>query len=110
MSIIDELMAGTVKFQVREDGAETTERRPPTALSIRAANTIKSISAQYEGLERAYNTLIKQHNELQKEFDEKRSMVPERMADEGVDSVRPVSGVSEESGGETEAGQTPEAA
>lgn len=110
MSIIDELLAGTMKFQVQEDGTETIERRPPTSLAIRAANAIRNIAAQYEGLERAHTTLLKQHNELQKELNEKRGVVSERMADEGIDSVRSVSGVSEDSGSKAEAGQTSEAA
>lgn len=113
MSIVDELLNGTVKFIVQEDGTETIERRPPTALAIRAANTIRKMAEELRGLNEANQTLFRQYNEnlqLLEKLNEKRSVVPEHVAPEGVDSVRPVHGSSEGPGSEAKTGQAPEGA
>jgi chromosome segregation ATPase len=105
MSIIDELLSGTVKFTVQEDGTETIERRPPTSLAIRAANTIKSLAEQLEGLNRVNQTLFTQYNQNLAELEKlnaQRSVVQEHVATEGVDSVRPVHGESEGPGSKEE--------
>lgn len=112
MSIVEELFSGTVKFEVKEDGSEVIHRRPPTALAVRAANTIKNLQAQLDGLARAYQSLELQYTRNLEDFQklyEKRSMVPEHVATEGVDSLRPVHGESEESGRKEETGSTSEA-
>lgn len=107
MSIIKELRDGTVKISVNEDGSEAITRLPPTALSIRAANTIASLNSQLEGLARAYQSLELQFNRNIEEFQklyEKCSMVSEHVASEGIDSVRPVHGDAKDSRNETETG------
>lgn len=111
MSIVDELYAGTIKFEVREDGTEVVHRKPPTSLAIRAANTIKNLQAQLDGLARAYQSLELQYTRNLEEFQklyEKCSMVPEHVATEGVDSVRPVHGSTERPGSKEETGSTSE--
>jgi len=103
MSIIEELRGGTFKSIVKEDGTETVEGHPPTSLALRAANTIKAQQAQLEGLSRAYKSLEIQYTRNLEEFQklyEKCSMVSERVVDERLDSIRPVSGVTEKPGSE----------
>lgn len=110
MSIVEELFSGTVKFEVKEDGSEVIHRHPPTALALRAANTIKNLQTQLDGLARAYQSLELQYKRNLEELNEKRSVVPEHVATEGVDSVRPVYGEPEGSGSKEETGSTPETA
>lgn len=97
MQIIQELTSPIPRFEVKEDGTEVVTYKAPTSLNIRAANTIKSLVQQLEGLTRAYQSLDLQHNNNLRELDEKRRMVSQWMANEGLKSVRDVPGNAEKS-------------
>lgn len=60
MQIIQELKQGTPRFQVKEDGSETVEYKPPTSKELRAARALEALIAQLEGLNRANQTLVQQ--------------------------------------------------
>ena len=62
----DELMQGTTKFIVQEDGSETIEARPPTARDLRAGRELKVMHEQLNNIMIAYNQLQAQHQALQK--------------------------------------------
>lgn len=80
--IYDELMAGSLKFSVAEDGTEQIERRPPTSKDLRAARGLQSLSTQLNQLGIAYQQLqvtndsLFQEINLLRQQNEKRSMVP----------------------------------
>lgn len=61
----DELMQGTTKFIVQEDGSETIEARPPTARDLRAGRELKVLHEQLNNIMIAYNQLQAQHQALQ---------------------------------------------
>ena len=60
----DELMQGTQKFIVQEDGSETIELRPPTARDLRAGRELKAMHEQLNNIMIAYNQLQAQHQAL----------------------------------------------
>jgi hypothetical protein len=60
----DELMQGTTKFIVQEDGTETIEVRPPTARELRAGRQIKRMQEELNNLMIAYNQLRANHDLL----------------------------------------------
>lgn len=61
----DELLQGTQKFIVQEDGSETIEVRPPTARDLRAGRELKAMHEQLNNIMIAYNQLQAQHQALQ---------------------------------------------
>ena len=60
----DELMQGTQKFIVQEDGSETIELRPPTQRDLRAGRELKTLHEQLNNIMIAYNQLQAQHQAL----------------------------------------------
>ena len=60
----DELMQGTTKFIVQEDGTETVEVRPPTARDLRAGRGLKGLHEQLNNVMNAFNQLQAQHQAL----------------------------------------------
>lgn len=51
MNIIEELRGPQKTFKVLEDGTETVECRPPTALMMRAANVIQQLERTVQVLQ-----------------------------------------------------------
>lgn len=51
MNIIEELKGPQKTFKVLEDGTETVEYRPPTALMMRAANVIQQLERTVQVLQ-----------------------------------------------------------
>ena len=60
----DELMQGTIKFIVQQDGTETIEVRPPTARELRAGRQLKRLKEELNNVMVAYNQLQVNHQAL----------------------------------------------
>jgi len=66
----DELMQGTIKFIVQQDGTETIEVRPPTARELRAGRQLKRLKEELNNVMVAYNQLQLNHQALATSHDE----------------------------------------
>lgn len=73
MQIYDELMNGTISYQVKEDGSETQITHPPTSKDLRAARAIMHLSHQVQVLTEYSSNLQNQYNLLLELFNAKVS-------------------------------------
>jgi hypothetical protein len=55
--IVDQLRSPQKIFKVSEDGSETVEYRPPTAVMLQAANTIQQLERTIQVLQLELNNI-----------------------------------------------------
>ena len=55
--IVDQLRQPQKTFKVQEDGTETVEYRPPTAIMLHAANTIQQLERSIQVLQLELNNI-----------------------------------------------------